>query len=212
MEDLEQVVEDDIWRLPEFIRSLANLSATTTLAYGDDIGRFRQWCSSVGVFEPQEISRLLVRRWVAEISRSGLSASTANRRLAAVRKYAAYLRTYGVLLIDPTEQVRAPAKASRLPRVLSQSEVTDLLDRPPTQLDPGDTASATAALWASQDQAVLELLYSSGLRVAELCGLTDRAWDRRSNMLTIRGKGNKERVVPIGQPAAVALAAWIDVE
>ena len=209
MEDRNPGVEDDVWRLSEFIRSLANLSATTTLAYGDDIGRFRQWCASVGVGEPQQISRLLVRRWVAEISLRGLSASTANRRLAAVRKYTVFLRANGVLLIDPTEQVRAPAKASRLPRVLSQSEVTDLLDRPPARPEHGDTASA-AKLWASQDQAVLELLYSSGLRVAELCGMTDRAWDRRTNMLTIRGKGNKERVVPIGEPAAVALATWID--
>ncbi len=190
----------DDWRIERFVRSLVNLSDATALAYRDDTLRFRQWCNERGTVSPQAVQRALVRRWMAELARSGMTPSTTARRLAGVRRYFGYLRSVGEIDHDPTDQLKAPAKASRLPRVLTQGEVTDLLDRSDGH-DP----------WERQDQAVLELLYSSGLRVAELCGLTDGAWDRRRHVVTIRGKGNKERVVPIGEPAAVALANWIDV-
>ncbi len=189
----------DDWGIDRFVRSLANLSEATALAYRDDTIRFRDWCLELGLVAPQAIQRPVVRAWMADLARSGLTASSMARRLAGVRRYFGYLRSAGSIDHDPTEQVRAPAKASRLPRVLTQGEVTDLLDRSDAR-DP----------WACQDQAILELLYSSGLRVAELCGLTDGAWDRRRQVVTIRGKGNKERVVPIGEPAAAALLNWVD--
>lgn len=190
----------DVWRIERFVRSLVNLSDSTGLAYRDDTIRFREWCVERGTISPRTIQRPLVRAWMTDLARNGLTPSTMARRLAGVRRYFGYLRSIGAIDHDPTEQVKAPAKASRLPRVLTQSEVTDLLDRS-VRHDP----------WSRQDQAVLELLYSSGLRVAELCGLTDGAWDRRRQVVTILGKGNKERVVPIGEPAAVALSTWIDV-
>ena len=232
------------WRIDPFVRSLANLASSTKLAYHDDVERFVVWCESTDVDGPTLVSRAEIRRWMADLSRSGLSPSTSNRRLAAVRRYMAFLRTTGIVDADPTEQIKAPSKASRLPRVLTQSEITDLLDRPPaprrsgralqgigpgkesmdvggqddgrdgSAVGGGDAVGADDAVeserWASQDQAVLELLYSSGLRVAELCSMGDRAWDRRRNVLTVLGKGSKERIVPIGEPAAVALALWID--
>jgi integrase/recombinase XerC len=190
--------EDD-WGIDRFGRSLANLSDATALAYRDDTIRFREWCLQQGTVSPQAVQRPLVRAWMADLARNGLTPSSMARRLAGVRRYFGFLRSAGSVDHDPTEQVKAPAKASRLPRVLTQGEVTDLLDRSDAH-DP----------WARQDQAILELLYSSGLRVAELCGLTDGAWDRRRQVVTIRGKGNKERVVPIGDPAAAALSIWVD--
>ncbi len=193
-------VDGDDWGVERFVRSLVNLSDATALAYRDDTIRFRHWCNEQGTASPQAVQRPIVRRWMAELARSGLTPSTTARRLAGVRRYFGYLRSVGEIDHDPTELVKAPAKASRLPRVLTQGEVTDLLDR-------SDVHDA----WDRQDQAVLELLYSSGLRVAELCGLTDGAWDRRRQVVTILGKGNKERVVPVGEPAAVALASWIDI-
>lgn len=190
----------DAWGIERFVRSLVNLSDATALAYRDDTIRFRQWCLEHGTGVPRAIQRPLVRAWMADMARNGLTPSTTARRLAGVRRYFEHLRSIGAIDHDPTEQVKAPTKASRLPRVLTQGEVTDLLDRSGGH-DP----------WDCQDQAVLELLYSSGLRVAELCGLTDGAWDRRRQVVTIRGKGNKERVVPIGEPAAAALSTWVDV-
>ena len=213
----EDTASKKTWGIDTFVRSLVNLAPTTTLAYSNDVLSFVVWCVEAGVARPADVTRPLVRRWMADLSRAGLSASTSNRRLAAVRRYMAFLRRSGVVRIDPTEQVRAPAKASRLPRVLSQTEITDLLDRPPTRPSPSSDRFGQPPgtvddrpLWAQQDQAVLELLYSSGLRVAELCGLRDGSWDRRRNILTILGKGSKERLVPIGEPAAAALALWID--
>ncbi len=188
-----------VWGIERFVRSLAGLSEATQLAYHDDLVRFSEWCCERNVVSPVQVERLVVRLWMTEMVRAGLTPSTVARRLAAVRRYFAYLRVGGVVSVDPTEQVKAPAKASRLPRVLTQGEVSDLLDRP-----YGDEP------WDFQDQAILELLYSSGLRVAELCGLVDGAWNRQRQVLTIRGKGNKERMVPIGEPAAVALRGWID--
>ena len=193
------------WAIDRFLRSLVGLSGATTLAYGDDVRRFASWCASVKVDEPTEVDRSIVRRWLADGSRQGLAPATASRRLASVRRYFGFLRARGTVAVDPTDQVRGPARASRLPRVLTQSEVTDLLDRPDC-----DQATEISALWDGQDQAILELLYSSGLRVAELCSLTDGAFDRRRLMVTIRGKGDKERMVPVGEPAAQALGRWID--
>ena len=191
---------EERWGIERFVRSLVNLSDATALAYRDDVVRFRAWSLEHGTGAPRAIQRPLVRAWMADLARSGLTPSTTARRLAGVRRYFGYLRSIGEIDHDPTEMVKAPAKASRLPRVLTQGEVTDLLDRSGGR-DP----------WDRQDQAILELLYSSGLRVAELCGLTDGAWDRRRQVVTIRGKGNKERVVPIGEPAAAALSTWVDV-
>ena len=231
------------WRIDPFVRSLANLASSTKLAYHDDVERFVVWCESTDVDGPTLVSRAEIRRWMADLSRSGLSPSTSNRRLAAVRRYMAFLRTTGIVDADPTEQIKAPSKASRLPRVLTQGEITDLLDRPPAPRQSGRALrgngrgsesvsagkgrqrdgcggdavgsqdadrSVESECWAAQDQAVLELLYSSGLRVAELCSMEDRSWNRRRYVLTVLGKGSKERIVPIGEPAAVALAVWID--
>lgn len=229
------------WRIDPFVRSLVNLAPSTKLAYHDDVERFVLWCDASDVSGPTVVSRAEIRRWMADLTRNGLSPSTSNRRLAAVRRYMAFLRTAGMITIDPTEHIKAPSKASRLPRVLTQGEITDLLDRPPLPRSSGrgfdgvrsggesvsdvdvrdgsgsdgsdgsrGSADGESEFWATQDQAVLELLYSSGLRVAELCSMGDRSWDRRRNVLTILGKGSKERLVPIGEPAAVALASWID--
>jgi integrase/recombinase XerC len=191
------------WEIDRFIRSLVGLSAATRLAYGDD---FVDWCSTNSLGEPGKVTRVFVRRWLADAARSGLAPSTLGRRLAAVRRYFAFARSLGLIAVDPTDQVRGPAKASRLPRVLTQGEVTDLLDRP-TERAP----SSLSVVWDGRDQAILELLYSSGLRVAELCGVSDASFDRRRRLLTVRGKGDKERVVPVGEPAADALCRWIDV-
>lgn len=202
-------VDGGPWYIERFARSLADLAPPTRQAYLDDVHRFNEWCVDHGCVEPSAFSRVLVRAWLADVTRRGLAPSTVSRRLAAVRKYCGFLRSAGVLVVDPTDRLKGPAKASRLPRVLSQGEVTDLLDRPPVR--PHDGESDLVELWSQQDQAVLELLYGSGLRVAELCSLDERSWDRRRNMLTVRGKGDKERVVPVGEPAAVALRLWLEV-
>jgi integrase/recombinase XerC len=193
------------WDIERFVRSLIGLSASTRLAYGDDVKRFADWCDFAGVSGPVQVTRPIVRRWLADVSRAGLAPSTSSRRLASVRRYFVFLRHQGSVDVDPTDQVRGPAKASRLPRVLTQGEITDLLDRPPRR-----AVSPLADVWDGQDQAIVELLYSSGLRVAELCGLSDNAFNRRRLLLTVRGKGDKERLVPVGEPAAQALCRWID--
>ena len=187
------------WGVERFVRSLVDLSDSTRLAYRDDLLRFERWCCEHDAPLPEQVQRPTIRLWMADLVRSGLSPATAARRLAAVRRYFGFLRANGTVNFDPTEQIRAPAKGSRLPRVLTQGEVTDLLDR-----------SAGHEAWDRQDQAILELLYGCGLRVAELCGMSDSAWDRPRQLLTILGKGSKERIVPIGEPAAIALAAWVD--
>ena len=193
------------WEVDRFVRSLIGLSPATSRAYGDDVRRFAAWSVLVDVALPVDVDRSLVRRWLADGSRHGLAAATTSRRLASVRRYFAFLAARGVVTSDPTDQVKGPARASRLPRVLTQSEISDLLDR-----FVGDRVDEASESWLGQDQAILELLYSSGLRVAELCGLTDGAFDRRRLMVTIRGKGDKERMVPVGEPAARALLRWID--
>ena len=193
-----------VWMVADFEASLTDAAPSTVRAYASDVSAFVDFAGRLGLHEPDEVTRLHVRRWVAQLATRDLARATIARRVAALRKYFGWLQRRGVVAADPTVGLRAPAGGSRLPRVLRQDELDALLDAPPAAIDDDPPHRRV------RDDAVLELLYGSGLRVAEVCGLRTEDVDLRAGVVAVLGKRDKWRRVPITPGAAEALRSWLD--
>jgi integrase/recombinase XerC len=208
--DVDEAVEASVserWQLDAFARSLLAKSPATVRAYESDLRAFAEWAERGGNDGPELVHRLLLRRYLAYLGTRRFARASIARKAAALRAYFRWCRRHGLATEDPARQLSAPRRAGRLPRVLSHGELSVLLDGPLHQ--PGDDdASAAVAL---RDSAVLELLYGAGLRVAELCDLDREGVDLDARTVTVRGKGNKERRLPIHDACVEALARWLKV-
>jgi integrase/recombinase XerC len=200
------VVDDDPWRVDGFGRWLATRSPATAKAYRSDVAAFVDWATRAGCAGPGGVERLLLRRYLAYLGTRRYARSSVARKAAALRAYFRWCRQTGLVDADPAQRLSAPSGRGRLPQVLSPPDVDRLLDAArPT--DPDDPLAAAVAL---RDDAVLELLYAAGLRVAELCGLDRTGVDLVGRTVTVVGKGDKERRVPVHERCAAALAHWLD--
>ena len=194
------------WRLDEFADALTGSAANTVGAYRSDLYLFAEWVERSAITKPADVDRLLLRRYIASLTTRRFAKRTIARKVAALRRYFSFLRQRGYIDVDPTVSLRSPAGAGRLPRVLEHSEVSALLDGP---AGTGDDAEPE---WRRRrDDAVLEVLYGSGVRVSELCGLDIDAVDLAGAAITVWGKGSKERRVPLSVPAVEALRAWLPI-
>jgi integrase/recombinase XerC len=197
---------DGDWRLDEFAVALTNSSANTVAAYRSDLVLFAEWVERSGVRSPDAVDRLALRRYVASLTTRQFAKRSIARKVAALRRYYGFLRARGYVEVDPTVSLRAPAGPARLPRVLEHGEVSALLDQPPL------IGGQSEAVWRRRrDDAVLEVLYGSGVRVGELCGLDLDALDLAGRAITVWGKGSKERRVPLSAPAVEALRVWLSI-
>ncbi|MBV8693428.1 MAG: tyrosine-type recombinase/integrase [Actinobacteria bacterium] len=165
---------------------------------------FVDWAERGGVEDPTGVDRLLLRRYLAYLSTRRYARRTIARKAAALRRYFRWLARTGAVPVDPSLRLSAPAGDARLPEVLSRSDLETLLDSPPSVV-ADDTPSRRM-----RDDAVLELLYGSGLRVAELCGLNLGDVDIPQQRLTVWGKGSKQRQVPLSEPAVEAIQGWLE--
>ncbi|MDO8391074.1 MAG: tyrosine-type recombinase/integrase [Actinomycetota bacterium] len=191
------------WRLDDFLASLTASAQHTVSAYGSDLRDFAAWAQSAGAHDPVAVDRLMLRRYVSSLTTRGFAKRSVARKASALRRYFGFLRREGVVAVDPSLSLRAPAGDGRLPRVLDHDDVSALLDSAPAANEPE---------WRRlRDDAVLETLYASGMRVAELCSLDVDSLDLAAGAATVWGKGAKERRVPLGKPAVVALRAWVAV-
>src|SRR5690606_28379463 len=129
----------------------------------------------------------------------------------ALRRYFAWCTRTGVIAADPSITLRAPSGPKRLPRVLHDDDLQELLEPTRSSVVPTDPSAEEpeAAARRLQDDAVLELLYGSGLRVAELCGLRPGDLDLTSGRVTVWGKGSKQRQLPMSEPAVHAVRRWL---
>ena len=191
------------WLVEEFAASLTSLAPSTVEAYRRDVAAFAEWAGRLGLQDPAEVDRRVVRRYLAYLGTMRRSSRTVARALSSLRRWFGWLRRAGVVTADPTAGLVAPKGEARLPRVLRADELHQLLDEPPVR------ASADPAVLV-RDDAVLELLYGSGLRVAELCGLGPGDVDLRRGTVTVWGKGSKQRIVPMSAPAVAAVGRWLD--
>lgn len=192
------------WHLAGFVASLTNSAENTVAAYRSDIEGFIGWFSESSESETvacDQVDRLLLRRYVAMLTTNGFAKRSVARKVSALRRYFGYLRREGVLAIDPSTALRSPTGDGRLPRVLDHGDISVLLDCPSPDDEPR---------WRRlRDDAVLEVIYGSGVRVGELCGLDLDSLDLRAGAVSVWGKGAKERRVPLSVPAVDALRAWL---
>lgn len=191
------------WDVDAFCGSLIGAAPATVDAYSRDVRSFVDWVERTGATEPASVDRLLLRRYLASLQTRRYAKRSIARKVAALRRYFSWCRRTGRIEQDPARGLSAPLGEHRLPRVLSPGEAGDLLDDAPSR-----AALDTPAVRA-RDDAVLELLYGSGLRVSELCGLDLGGLDLTRRLVTVWGKGSKQRQVPMSPPAVVALERWI---
>lgn len=191
------------WRLDAFERSLTSSSANTVSAYCGDVREFARWAERGGITDPEAVDRMLLRRYVAFLTTLRRAKRTVARKVSALRAYFGWLRRSGVITVDPSISVHAPSGEGRLPRVLSAGELDVLLDGAVPDDEPE---------WRQRrDAAVLEVLYGSGVRVSELCGLDVGDIDLTASVAVVWGKGAKQRRVPLGAVAVEALERWLPV-
>ena len=186
-----------------FIESLRarNLSERTLVAYERDIAQFLDHLADAGKLEcfPGSLRRIDFRAWLAGLSGAGAARSTQARKLAALRSLYRYLVRNGEVETNPLAAVRSPRAGRTLPGFLSVEEVEQML-----------RAVGDASDWrVARDRAMIETLYGGGLRVSELVGLDDADVDTVSGILRVKGKGKKERIVPMGSNAQRALQRYL---
>ena len=181
------------------LRVEKGLAPNSVAAYARDVAGYLASLESAGVSDWQAVKRENVRDHLANLEARGISSRSQARALSAIRGFHRLLLGERIAPTDPTDEVDAPRRARRLPQWLSRAEVERLLAQP---------AAASGAA-AERDRAMLELLYATGLRVSELVTLDLNQVDLESRVLLARGKGNKERLVPVGAVAARALRRYL---
>lgn len=203
------------WHLDDFTRSLTAVAPSTVEAYRRDLRAFITWAGRLGLGGPETVDRQTLRRYLAYMATRGQARRTIARRASALRRYFRWLQRTGRTDRDPTAGLSAPKGEARLPRVLRPDEVRALLGEPggaPAPFagagsDGGDGAAGTAV--DLRDMALLELLYGSGLRIAEATAVDVDDVDLDRSRVVVWGKGGKQRAVPLSEPAAHAMRRWL---
>jgi len=172
------------------------MSAHTLDAYRRDLQALQQWAGGDSADALVGLSTERLRAFVTAEHRRGLSPKSLQRRLSACRSFYQWLLRHGRIAASPAASLRAPKSPRKLPQVLDADEATRLVEVP------------TDAPLGLRDRALLELFYSSGLRLSELCALCWRDLDLAEGTVTVLGKGGKQRIVPVGSHARAALAQW----
>ena len=188
------VASRESWRLDDVVGGAA-LASSTRSAYRRDLVGFIAFCAAADVPDPSSLQRDDVRAWLRSRAAAGLAPATLARSLASVRHLVRWHLREGTIVTDPTAGLSTPRGAQRLPRVLRADELAQLLDEDAQPDRPT----------ARRDDAVLELLYGSGLRVSELCGTDIGDLDLDRGVVRVLGKGSKERLVPMGDAAVAAV-------
>jgi integrase/recombinase XerD len=174
------------------------LASRSIDAYRQDLSDFTRFVVSRGAMSPARVQHAGITVYLISLRRQGRAASTVKRRTAAIRSFYKYLQREGVLAHDPTLDLASPRLPRRLPRILTVNEVERLLAAP----NPGVQEGV-------RDRALLELMYATGLRVSETVGLDLSDLDLAHEVVRCIGKGNKERLVPLGSQAVRALREYL---
>ena len=176
----------------------SGLSENTLAAYRGDLTSFEKWAAKKNI-EILEAGRSQILEYLAFNVQVGLSPRSSSRRLSVLRRFYRYLFREGDIKIDPTTEIRSPAVGRSLPSLVSEEKIAKLLGIP----------SSKTAL-GKRDRAMLETMYSSGLRVSELVSLTINQLDLNTGLVRIMGKGGKERIVPLGDEAMFSLSVYLN--
>jgi site-specific recombinase XerD len=190
------------WGVDDFIGSLTSVSENTLAAYRSDLVDFVEWAERGVAETPTRVDRLILRRYLAYLGTRNFAKRTIARKASSLRRYFSWARRTGLIEIDPAVALRAPSGEGRLPRVLDGPELQTLLE--PIEVDEREP------LWRRRrNDALLEMLYGSGLRVSELCNLDIDSVDVKRSVVTVWGKGGKERRVPMSLAAIETVRDWL---
>ena len=187
-------------RITDFRRYLCTerrMSTHTDSNYAHDLAALVKYCDANAIEDWRTLDSQHVRVFAARSHAAGLAPRSIQRRLSAVRSFCNYLIRERVLKSNPALEIRAPKSARKLPNTLDADQMARLLELP-----PGD-------IFVTRDRAMMELLYSSGLRLAELTGLDLLDLDLKDRTVQVLGKGRKSRIIPVGRKAIDALNAWL---
>jgi len=184
-------------RVEEFLDRLHHLSSNTRAAYTRDLMALLTYCRAHDIRQWQDLDGRHIRGFVATRHRQGMGGRSIQRNLSAIRAFYRYLITGGIVKRNPATGVTTPKTPRKLPKTLDTEQATQLVE-----IKNDDSLSV-------RDRAMLELLYSSGLRLAELVSLDINSIDYADAIVTVTGKGNKTRKVPVGRYAIQAIKEWL---
>lgn len=190
------------WRVGDFIDSLTSVSENTLAAYRSDLIDFVEWAERGLADRPARVDRLILRRYLAYLGSRSFAKRSIARKASALRRYFSWARRTGLVGVDPAVALRAPTGEGRLPRVLDGPELQTLLE-------PSVTDESEPPWRRGRNDALLEVLYGSGLRVSELCNLDIDNVDLKRSVVTVWGKGGKERRVPMSLAAVESIRDWL---
>jgi integrase/recombinase XerC len=209
MQSLEPMPEAAATLLVEFadhLRLERGCSPHTVRAYLSDLTALFTHLDHLGELDLDRVSLADLRTWLANAHAAGLERATLQRRAASVRTFFAWAQHSGRIATDPAASLRSPRVDRRLPPTLEIGQIRRVLDALAVAADAASEPDQIAS--ARRDVALVEVLYSSGIRVSEVCGLDTGDVDPARGLLRVLGKGNKERIAPLGRPALSAVEAW----
>ena len=184
----------------DYLRYERNMSPETIRAYHKDLEQFIAYVQPEGAFDPSQVTHTTIRSFLAHLTEHAYEKTTIVRKLATIRSFFKFLIRKGYVQHNPIAEIRTPKVGKRLPHFLEVEEVERLLNAP-----------HGTGFQGARDRAILETLYSTGLRVSELTGLNLNDVDPMTEVIRTRGKGRRERVIPIGSFALRAIREYIDV-
>ncbi|MEX2112606.1 MAG: site-specific integrase, partial [Pirellulales bacterium] len=189
-------------RFLQYLRVERNASQLTTKSYREDLEALSEYLADTQgrLPAPAEVGTVELRGYVAALHEAGYAKSTIARRLASLRSFYRFGQREGWTKANPAKPLRNPRKSRSLPHFLSSDDIERLLGAPPS-----------SDIMGLRDRAILEVLYSAGLRVSELAGLNATDLDFAGGTVRVRGKGRRERIAPIGSYAVRALQEWLAV-
>jgi integrase/recombinase XerC len=187
----------------EHLALVRNLADNSIKGYVSDLEAFLGHLEKLGISEFHDLELSHLRSWLANQQSAGIARATLTRRIVSIRAFTYWAASQGWITQDFGAQLAIPKPAKHLPEVLNIADATIVIETLQSKLDLDPTPLNY------RDLALLEVLYASGIRVSELCGLDLSSVDRTRNTLRVIGKGDKERVVPIGLPALAAIDNWL---
>ncbi len=199
-------MQDAVDRFLQYLKVERNASELTIKSYREDLTHLAKFLAEASgdvdgsAPPPESITTLDLRGYVASLHEAGLAKTSIARHLASMRSFFRFGQREGWTTSNPAKPLRNPRKPRDLPHFLSSEDLDRLLNAPPANESVG-----------LRDRAMLETLYSAGLRVSELVGLNDDDYDRAAGILRVRGKGRKERLSPLGSCAEKAIERWLKV-
>ena len=181
----------------DFLKNIKGLSENTAKAYQRDLNKFSKFLESIAIESLENISEEKCSAWIADLFQNNLSARSIQRHISSVKGFFSYMKKIGLVQSSPFELINSPKSPNHLPNILSPEEVSQLLNFKPKNSQD------------KRDFAIIELIYSSGLRVSEAVNSNLSDFEDNNNFLRVIGKGSKTRLVPVGRFAQNAIKEWI---